>query len=205
MWWLQVSPTCSQSLWKLPAVPSKVHSAQHIAAPVHSLLWSAPLEDLLLTTVFFLIHQLGPLENNIILLSILATTLVKGGKHNLETALLMWIHKLLDIKEGLSGVCIRGQIWGPSGWCGIWERLIWGLRRGIGIHGGWCHAVAIYCMATTQKMCSADDDMGRHLSCLKGKKAVTPILLVYQTLKYMAALQYLSWDSHACRIQSYRQ
>ncbi len=51
---------------------------------------SALLEDLLLTVAFFLIYQLRPLESNIVLLFILAATLVKDGKHDLETALLTW-------------------------------------------------------------------------------------------------------------------
>ncbi|KAK0217331.1 hypothetical protein EDD85DRAFT_798029 [Armillaria nabsnona] len=69
---------------------------------------SAPLEDLLLTAAFFPIHQLGPLENDIVSLSILAAASVKAGKHDLETALLTRIHKSLGIKEGSSGVRVEG-------------------------------------------------------------------------------------------------
>ncbi|KAK0192484.1 hypothetical protein F5146DRAFT_999672 [Armillaria mellea] len=69
---------------------------------------SAPLEDLLLTAAFFPIYQLGPLENDIVSLSILAAASVKAGKHDLETALLTRIHKSLGIKEGSNGVRVEG-------------------------------------------------------------------------------------------------
>ncbi|KAK0489587.1 hypothetical protein EDD18DRAFT_1259280 [Armillaria luteobubalina] len=69
---------------------------------------SAPLDDLLLTAAFFPIYQLGPLENDIVSLSILAAASVKAGKHDLETALLTRIHKSLGVKEGTSGVRVEG-------------------------------------------------------------------------------------------------
>ncbi|KAK0439414.1 hypothetical protein EV421DRAFT_1906070 [Armillaria borealis] len=81
-------------------------AAQQLLYTLHRT--SVPLEDLLLTAAFFPIYQLGPLENDIVSLSILAAASVKAGKHDLETALLTRIHKSLGIKEGSSGVRVEG-------------------------------------------------------------------------------------------------
>ncbi|PBK94922.1 hypothetical protein ARMGADRAFT_71218 [Armillaria gallica] len=81
-------------------------AAQQLLYTLHRT--SAPLEDHLLTAAFFPIYQLGPLENDIVSLSILAAASVKAGKHDLETALLTRIHKSLGIKEGSSGVRVEG-------------------------------------------------------------------------------------------------
>ncbi|KAK0437453.1 uncharacterized protein EV420DRAFT_163517 [Desarmillaria tabescens] len=81
-------------------------AAQQLLYTLHRT--SAPLEDLMLTAAFFPIYQLGPLENDIVSLSILAAASVKAGKHDLETVLLTRIHKSLGIKEGSREVRVEG-------------------------------------------------------------------------------------------------
>ncbi|KAG7448404.1 uncharacterized protein BT62DRAFT_929497 [Guyanagaster necrorhizus] len=81
-------------------------AAQQLLYTLHRT--SAPLENLILTAAFFPIYRLGPLENDIVSLSILAAASVKADKRDLETALLRRIYKSLGVKDSSSGVRVEG-------------------------------------------------------------------------------------------------